>query len=343
MRLRLNASFRFLRAFALPLGTIALCAPDVRAQTDQERAGARAAANQGVSAYEAGNYAEALSFLERAEGLVHALPHLLYIARCHEKLGNLVQAREAYLKIGRERLKPTDPEVFQQTQVTAAEELRALDPRVPNVTVNVEGARGAGLTVTLDGEPFAVELLGVPAPMNPGQRLIEAKAPGTKLASQRIAVAEGSKTAVLLKLEPSGEAPVAAASGASAASAPSGAPQADQGNRPVPAGVYIGLAATGAFAIGAGVVGALALGNKSDFDEANDGSDPANAEDLRDSGATLNLLTDVLIAGAVVSAGATAYFYFTRPTVPAARASNGLRVLPVVLPGALAVSASGRF
>src|SRR5262245_24282354 len=42
------------------------------AQTDQERAGARAAANQGVTAYEAGNYKDALSFMERAENLVHA-------------------------------------------------------------------------------------------------------------------------------------------------------------------------------------------------------------------------------------------------------------------------------
>jgi hypothetical protein len=99
--------------------------------------------------------------------------------------------------------------------------------------------------------------------------------------------------------------------------------------RPTPTGVYVGLAATGVFAIGAGVVGAMALGKKGDFDDANDGSDPKGAEDLSDSTKTLNLVTDVLIGAAVVSAGVTTYLYLSRPNVDAPR-SGWIRVQPAV-------------
>ena len=86
--------------------------------------------------------------------------------------------------------------------------------------------------------------------------------------------------------------------------------------RPTPTGVYIGLAATGAFTLGAAVTGVLALGKKGDFDDANDGTNPADAESLSDSTKTLNLVTDVLIGAAVASAAVTTYLYVSRPAVP---------------------------
>jgi hypothetical protein len=83
-------------------------------------------------------------------------------------------------------------------------------------------------------------------------------------------------------------------------------------DRPVPASVWVGLAATGVLAVGAGVTGAMALGKNSDFEGVN-GHDPAQAQDLHDQTKTLNLVTDVLIGGALVSAGITTYLYFKRP------------------------------
>jgi hypothetical protein len=115
--------------------------------------------------------------------------------------------------------------------------------------------------------------------------------------------------------------------------APPPAPAKQAMERPVPTGVYIGLAATGAFTVGAAVTGVIALGKKSDYDEANDGNDPAKAEDLKDSGQTLNLVTDVLVGAAVVSAGVTAVLYFTRPERPAEQESGRLALVPTVHPG----------
>jgi hypothetical protein len=82
--------------------------------------------------------------------------------------------------------------------------------------------------------------------------------------------------------------------------------------RPVPTSVWVGLAATGVLAVGAGVTGVIALGKKSDFESAND-QDRAQAEDLHDQTKTMNLVTDVLIGAAVVSAGITTYLYLRRP------------------------------
>jgi len=88
-------------------------------------------------------------------------------------------------------------------------------------------------------------------------------------------------------------------------------------SRPVPAGVFIGVAATGALAAGGAVVGVLALGKKSDYDAANHPTtvdEQNHARDLRKSGQTLNLIADGLFAGAVVAAGVTTVLFLTRPT-----------------------------
>jgi hypothetical protein len=111
--------------------------------------------------------------------------------------------------------------------------------------------------------------------------------------------------------------------------------------RPIPTSFYIGLAATGALAVGTGVVGALSLSKHSDFDSKNDGSDPAAAQDLKDSGKTLNLVTDVLLGATVVAGGVTAVLYFSRPskTVDSGR----LRLTPVAGPRLAGLSVAGAF
>jgi hypothetical protein len=90
------------------------------------------------------------------------------------------------------------------------------------------------------------------------------------------------------------------------------------GSRPVPAGVYVGLAATGALAIGGTVTGLMAIGKRNDYNTKNDGTNPSAASELRDQGSTLNLVTDILLGGALVAAGITSVVYFSRPSATAA-------------------------
>ncbi|NUP04756.1 MAG: hypothetical protein HOW73_01715 [Polyangiaceae bacterium] len=86
-------------------------------------------------------------------------------------------------------------------------------------------------------------------------------------------------------------------------------------DRPVPVSVWAMLGVTGALAVGAGVVGALAVVNKSDYDETNNGSDPAASQDLRDKGVAMNITTDVLIGASAASAVVTLVLFLTRPEV----------------------------
>ena len=78
-------------------------------------------------------------------------------------------------------------------------------------------------------------------------------------------------------------------------------------SRPLTTGFYIGAAATGALAVGATVVGIMAVGKNSDYEKANTGLEPHTAQSLRDQTNSLNLVNDILVGGAVVAAGVSAY------------------------------------
>jgi len=127
---------------------------------------------------------------------------------------------------------------------------------------------------------------------------------------------------------------------------PGTVPPTGTASRPVPAGVFVGIAATGAFAVGGAVVGVLASGKRSDFNTANANiktqADQDNAKSLRDSGQKLNLIADGLFAGAVVAAGVTAVLFFTRPTHEEPTATS-LRVSPVVASNGGGLFVSGSF
>jgi hypothetical protein len=90
-----------------------------------------------------------------------------------------------------------------------------------------------------------------------------------------------------------------------------------KGPRPIPMAVYIAGGATIAFGVTTLITGLLAIDARSRFDTKNDGGDPAGAQDLRDSGTTLNTVSDVFLLGTLIGAGVTTVLYLTRPTVQA--------------------------
>jgi hypothetical protein len=107
--------------------------------------------------------------------------------------------------------------------------------------------------------------------------------------------------------------------------------------RPIPRSVAIGGIATGVFAVGTIVTGILAVSTHSRYESANDGTSASRASDLRTSGQTLNVVSDVFLGVTILGAAATAYLYFTRPTVPGGKSPGRTGI--VVLPGGVA----GRF
>lgn len=176
-------------------------ATPANAQTKEQKAGARAAAEAGGDAFDAGKYAEAADLFERAERLLHAPPHLLYAARSHAKLGHLVEARELYLTLTREHLPVTAPRPFREAQQQGEKELAAIEPRLAYASVVVQGGAGAvGVRVTRNGEPVPAELLGLPAPVNPGEYTYQAFAEGMESTTTTVSFREGVRETVVLTL-----------------------------------------------------------------------------------------------------------------------------------------------
>ena len=156
--------WRLFATLGLGLACLALSA-EAGAQSEEEVAGARAAATEGIKAYNDGRWSAALDLFQRAESLLHAPTHLLYMARANAKLGRLVAARELYNKIIREPLGPKAPKAFQSAQEAAREEIAQVEPRLGKLTVTVEAPVGVIPVVKMDGESFPTALLGVARPI----------------------------------------------------------------------------------------------------------------------------------------------------------------------------------
>src|SRR5262245_41633148 len=245
------------------------CGGRALAQTDEQRAAARSLATEGATAFNEGRYQEAVELFGKAEGLVHAPPHLLFLARAHAKLGQFVKAREAYMKIVKETLPPNASPAFRNAQSSASDEVQLIEPKIASLNVKVEGGQSAkDLAVLVDNAPINAVLIGVAQPIDPGQHKVETNASGLRTPEQSVTLAEGEKKTIVMKLESApGAAPLIAVAqapaattepqpAATAAPASSPAPQKDEG--PAPAKDKSGLRIGSYVAFGVGVLGLAA-------------------------------------------------------------------------------------
>ncbi|HVU01279.1 MAG TPA: hypothetical protein VHE30_05990 [Polyangiaceae bacterium] len=339
---------------ALFAGALCAVAAPTWAASDAERAGARAAAIEAVNAYNAHDYGKSLDLFKRAESLVHSPVHVLYMARCEVQLGMLVEAQEAYTRISRERFEADAPPAFARSQADAATELEQLKPRIPMVTLVVQGAGPDGLSITVDGVPFPPALVGLPAPMNPGAHKLKAKAPGFASDLTDATVAEGTPQTVTLVMKPSAEPPPTPAEEAKPAAAATGTPAADQGPSPSggPSGLRIGsYAAMGVGAlglIGGTVFAIVAAGDRSKANDLCNGPGGSCPESKRgqiddaDSGAkSMGTLSVVAFSVGVVGAGAGVALFLMSGEKHSAESARGPSVTPWV--GLGSAGLNGRF
>jgi hypothetical protein len=200
-------------------------------QTEEDRSAARSLATQGLAAHTEGRFAEALDLFSRAETLVHAPPHLLYMARAAVKLGQLVRARELYLKLTREELAANAPPAFRDAQTEAREEVKAIEPRLASLVINVKAPEGVSYKVEMDKRPISSAVIGVAFPVDPGKHQLIATAPGYQSKLVEVMLKDGERERAELELVPTGTIPTTTpataatslGSGAPSQAAPSGA------------------------------------------------------------------------------------------------------------------------
>lgn len=179
----------------LVLLTVAACLPDTAWAQQQpsaaDRTTARRLGNEGVVALKAGDFDTAADRFERANDLVPAPSFLVLLARARVGQGRLVEAYEIYRTIIREGVQPDKPEAFKRALADAKQEVKAVEPRLAWVAVNVVGARPEQVEVTLNGSVIPSAALGAQRPVDPGVLRVEARADGYRPTEAVVELTEG--------------------------------------------------------------------------------------------------------------------------------------------------------
>lgn len=132
-----------------------------------------------------------------------------HLAHCEEKLGQLVEALVDYDR-ARDLIAGGMKAPDVATRLGPARE--ALASRVPTLVISAL-ANVPGLEVTIEGRVLPLSVLGRPAPVNPGNYRVVARAPGYRDFMREVALGEGEARTIEIRMTrlPPSPAPLAAA------------------------------------------------------------------------------------------------------------------------------------
>lgn len=341
---------RFL-AGTLAVTLLSAYAPRALAEpSESDRQTARELAAEGYEALQRKDYSTAEDRFRRADKLVHAPTLIVDLARSLTGLGRLVEAYEYYELVLREGLSGNTPWSWQKAYHDAERELEQIKPRLSWLTVNVSGPSKPA--VFIDGRRVPSAAVGVPRAVNPGPRMVAARARGFASKQQRVILGEGQHETLDIELDPKRE-------GAAEEPEPIEVEVVDE--LPPPrletAGAqrtigYVALTVGGVGLVVGGVTSVLVLRTRSDLADKCPGGVcvPLNQQQKSDyqqdldryslfkTAATVSLITGV------VGVAAGTYLLFSRgssPHVESGAQKSALRVQPML--GLNTVGVSGSF
>jgi hypothetical protein len=253
---------------------------------------ARQRFQKGVQLFHEWSFEAALAEFRKAYQLAPSYRVLYNIGQVHYELHNYVDALKAFRQYLSEG--GTEVPVDRRTQIEA--DIRKLEARVGYIEVvaNVEGQ------VAIDDVPVGTLPIKAPILVNPGMRRVSVTKPGFGTTARNVSIAGGDHAKVELELTEA----VASGRGVQGTRGKVD-PRAEKSKT----GMWIGVATTGALAVGAGVFALLAQDAKRDF-EHQLGVYPNTKAEIDDARSTMQrnaAITDVLTGAAVVSAGVTLY------------------------------------
>jgi hypothetical protein len=224
-------SWSWLAAVALSSGVLQVV-PLAVAQAEEdsatETAAARSLAVDGLKLAQVGKCEEAIPKLERAEKLHHSAIVLSRLGECQVNVGKLVEGTEMLRKVLREPLPVNPSPALGKAYERAQTVLDSAKPKIAALTISVSAKAGTELRLTVDGAVVASALVDSEFPVDPGEHVIEASAPGFLKASATVSLAAADKKAITLKLEadPNAPAPALANLGQDPSARPSKSPPA---------------------------------------------------------------------------------------------------------------------
>jgi hypothetical protein len=197
------ASSRFRSHLALSAGLLAasLALPARADESEGERL-----FQEGRALMLAERFAEACPKLEQSQRLEPHGGTLLNVAACHERVGRVATAWAEF----HEALAAARAEGHAARQKLAEERIAVLEPRLPWLTINVAAdLAGEEVRLTFDGGEIGRIAWGKDMPIDPGEHLIVATAPGHVEVQRRITARESEHEIVELSgLAPGAPTPV---------------------------------------------------------------------------------------------------------------------------------------
>lgn len=152
-----------------------------------ERSTAEELFQLGRSAVDAGDVARGCQMLEQSLKLENTLGTLLNVALCHEKLGRLATAWGEFRAVEQRSLGANPPATARA--VFAREHAEALRPRLSRLHITVDPhAEVPRIVVRVDGVETERALWAAGIPVDPGERVIAATAPGKLPVELRVTV-----------------------------------------------------------------------------------------------------------------------------------------------------------
>jgi hypothetical protein len=343
-----SSSTAFAIALSLAASASVTVARPAHAQSDDDRATARALGVEGQQALDNKSYATAEDRFRRADKLVHAPTLELGLARALAAEAKYVEAQETYNRMIREGLPPGAPDVFKRALDDAKKEVETVSPKLGSVLITVKAASGTDIPdpkVNLDDRTVNAASLGVKRAIDPGPHTLRVTADGYKPVEMRFAVLEGASATEAVTLDKDNT-PVAAAAPTPAATpaatptpAPASAPAAatsDTGPHKKSILPYVAFGVGGAGLVLGAITGLVAIGDHSTINKDCGGSScPAGKDaDKISSYHTMAALSTVGFIVAIVGGGAGAVLLLTQPKDSGEGAppptAKGVRLYPVV-------------
>jgi hypothetical protein len=274
---------------------------------------------RGVELYSEADYRAALNEFRRAYELEPRFQVLYNIAMTDYQLldyAGALQAFEKYLRDG-------GGEVPAAKRSEVERELGKLRARVAKLEIisNVSGAQ-----VTIDDAPIGTTPLAGPVLVSAGRRRVTVSASGRTPASTMVDVVGGDTRKISVELQ------AAPDSGRASAGTPPPTIPVEPPPRSIP---WVGWIITGAFAVGTGVTGVLALQASSDLKTklGTLGVSQQDIDSAHSKTTSLGIASDALLGATAVAAGVSLYFTLRTPPADTARAP---------LPTTIAVAPAGR-
>lgn len=300
------------RSFALTValvGWVHVAAAQVPSASDRETA--RTLMDEGDQAFADKRFADALRAYREADGIMHVPTTALEVAKAHEALGQLLEAKEACRRAVAYPKQAAEPKPFTSARETCTTLSQSLGTRIPSVTIHLVGlSPGTTPVMTIDGESVTVPSSEVKRRVNPGAHKVQIKAPGYEDVTTSFTVAERGSEQIEITLR-------AGASGPQATAQPESTAATAKGGMPLYAKIAFG--AGGAGLVFGTVTGVMALSSASSAKEKciNNVCDPAASSDI-DSTKSLSHLSTAGFAVAVFGIGVGVVGLLTRDSAPAA-------------------------